>query len=140
MPGKHVLLVVVPSCFCLLVRYRHACTGVVMCMCVCVRACLLFMLAVISVCIALALATFPTLMNLWDFPERGTAETLLKVEKEGKQFYVDFQEALGSAHGRVNVKAMSPEIKAVPPRGLGLPSRTRLYQLAVPQEVETALS
>ncbi|CAE7708740.1 BOB1 [Symbiodinium sp. CCMP2456] len=39
-------------------------------------------------------------------------QQLAVVEKEGKQFYVDFQEALGSAHGRVNVKAMSPEIKA----------------------------
>ncbi|CAJ1398221.1 unnamed protein product [Effrenium voratum] len=34
------------------------------------------------------------------------------VEKEGKEFYVDFQEAMGSQHGRVSVKAMSPEIKA----------------------------
>ena len=35
-----------------------------------------------------------------------------EVEKEGKEFYVDFQEAMGSQHGRVSVKAMSPEIKA----------------------------
>lgn len=34
------------------------------------------------------------------------------VEKESKEFYVDFQEALGSQHGRVSVKGMSPEIKA----------------------------
>lgn len=35
-----------------------------------------------------------------------------EVEKESKEFYVDFQEALGSQHGRVSVKGMSPEIKA----------------------------
>lgn len=35
-----------------------------------------------------------------------------EVEKEGKEIYVDFQEAMGSQHGRVSVKAMSPEIKA----------------------------
>lgn len=35
-----------------------------------------------------------------------------QVEKGGQEFYVDFQEAVGSQHGRVSVKAMSPEIKA----------------------------
>eukprot|EP00931_Biecheleriopsis_adriatica_P110089 TRINITY_DN84374_c0_g1_i1.p1 TRINITY_DN84374_c0_g1~~TRINITY_DN84374_c0_g1_i1.p1 ORF type:complete len:227 (+),score=57.64 TRINITY_DN84374_c0_g1_i1:55-735(+) len=39
-------------------------------------------------------------------------EQMAVVEKKGQEMYVDFREALGSQHGKVSVKEMSPEIKA----------------------------
>eukprot|EP00928_Gymnodinium_smaydae_P081246 TRINITY_DN6479_c0_g1_i1.p1 TRINITY_DN6479_c0_g1~~TRINITY_DN6479_c0_g1_i1.p1 ORF type:complete len:308 (-),score=43.99 TRINITY_DN6479_c0_g1_i1:239-1162(-) len=44
--------------------------------------------------------------------EAGFPEQMAVVEKNGNEFYVDFKDAMGSQHGRVSVKRMSPEVRA----------------------------
>ena len=37
------------------------------------------------------------------------------VAKQGREFYVDFRDAMGSQHGKVSVKRMAPDIKKESP-------------------------